>query len=80
MAGDFEEDGKQVTGRLPPVHGEVPVQHPLANLLPLHPSGKFQVCELIAKQVGLHVSLFLGGGTKLHHVRLFSDMYLLIAI
>lgn len=32
----------------PAIHGEVPVEHPLAHLLPLNSPGKFQVCELIS--------------------------------
>lgn len=42
---------------LPPVHGEVPVEHPLPDLLPLDPAWELQVCELVPQQVRLHVTL-----------------------
>lgn len=39
---------KNTSGDVPSAHGEIPVEHPLAYLLPLYSPGKFQVRELIS--------------------------------
>lgn len=52
-------------GNSPPVHGEVPVEHPLAHLLPLDPAGELQVRELVPQQLRLHVALQDGRTTTL---------------
>lgn len=46
---------------LPSVHGEVSVEHLFAHLFPLDSAGKFQVCELVSKQVRLHKPLRMDG-------------------
>lgn len=59
---------------LPPIHGEVSVEHPLAHLLPLNSPRKFQVRELISQQVRLHETLEEQTRAALESVECAADL------